>query len=151
MGKCKALETALHNELLSSHGHLKKCLFQPSPSVQLLHLQPLCVCAASIYTDSICAASICALHCLLCVWEFCQSIYNWAIEMLDSSKTKTSRKRKSPKEATGASKEKSAGPQMHSRWFVDSPLQVDWEWFNHHQFNQQSQSPVRPTIQRRWN
>jgi len=43
----------------------------------------------------------------------------WAIEMLDSSKTKTSRKRKSPKEAKGASKKKSAGPQMHSSWFVD--------------------------------
>ena len=27
MSKCKALETALNKELLSSHGHLKKCLF----------------------------------------------------------------------------------------------------------------------------
>ena len=43
----------------------------------------------------------------------------WAIEMLDSSKTKSSRKRKIPKGTTGASKEESAGPQMHPRWFVD--------------------------------
>ena len=31
MGKCKALETALNNKLLSSHEHLKKCIFSPPP------------------------------------------------------------------------------------------------------------------------
>ena len=31
MGKCNALETALNNELLSSHGHLKKGIFSPTP------------------------------------------------------------------------------------------------------------------------
>ena len=29
MGKCKALETALNNKLLSSHEHLKKGVFSP--------------------------------------------------------------------------------------------------------------------------
>jgi hypothetical protein len=31
MGKCKALETALNNKLLSSHEHLKKGIFSPTP------------------------------------------------------------------------------------------------------------------------
>ena len=31
MGKSKALETALNNKLLSSHEHLKKGLFSPTP------------------------------------------------------------------------------------------------------------------------
>ena len=31
MGKCKALETALNNKLLSSHEHLKKGVFSPLP------------------------------------------------------------------------------------------------------------------------
>ena len=34
MVKCKALETALNNELLSSHEHLKKCIFSPPLPVQ---------------------------------------------------------------------------------------------------------------------
>jgi hypothetical protein len=34
MGKCKALETALNNKLLSSHEHLKKGVFSPPPPVQ---------------------------------------------------------------------------------------------------------------------
>ena len=29
MGKSEALETALNNKLLSSHEHLKKCVFSP--------------------------------------------------------------------------------------------------------------------------
>ena len=33
MGKCKALEIALNNKLLSSHEHLKKGLFSPTPPV----------------------------------------------------------------------------------------------------------------------
>ena len=33
MGKYKALETARKKKLLSSHEHLKKCIFQPSPPV----------------------------------------------------------------------------------------------------------------------
>ena len=33
MGKSKALETALNHKLLSSHEHLKKCLFSPAPVV----------------------------------------------------------------------------------------------------------------------
>ena len=35
MGKCKALETALNNKLLSSHEHLKKGVFSPPPSVSV--------------------------------------------------------------------------------------------------------------------
>ena len=31
MGKCKALETALNNKLLSSHEHLEKGVFSPPP------------------------------------------------------------------------------------------------------------------------
>ena len=33
MGKSKTLETALDNKLLSSHEHLKKCIFSPPPPV----------------------------------------------------------------------------------------------------------------------
>ena len=35
MGKSKALKTALYNKLLSSHEHLKKGLFSPTPPVHL--------------------------------------------------------------------------------------------------------------------
>ena len=35
MGKCKALETALNNKLLSSHEHLKKGIFSPPLPVQV--------------------------------------------------------------------------------------------------------------------
>ena len=33
MGKSKALETALNNKLLSSHEHLEKGVFSPTPPV----------------------------------------------------------------------------------------------------------------------
>ena len=35
MVKCKALETALNDKILSSHEHLKKVVFSPPPPVHL--------------------------------------------------------------------------------------------------------------------